>query len=533
MDPLVRTALIATAAALLSGPFATAALAQKSGGILRAYHRDNPPSASIHEEATISTVQPFMAVFNNLVLFNQHAKRNSPDDIVPDLATEWAWSPDNRALTLKLREGVKWHDGKPFTSADVKCTWDAIAGKREAGWRKNPRKQWYFNLEEVTVDGEREVTFHLGRPQPSFLTFLASGFSPVYPCHVPGRDMRTKPIGTGPFKVAEFTPNQMIRLTRNPDYWKPGRPYLDGIEWKIIPSRSTRILAFIAGEFDMTFTQDVTIPLLKDVKAQAPDASCELNPSNVQGQLLLNREAPPFDDAEVRKAMMLSIDRKAFIDILSEGQDKIGGAMLPPPEGIWGLTPEQLADVPGYGGEVGKNREAGRAIMSRLGYGPDKPLRIKVATRNIAIYRDPAVILIDHLKQVFIEGELEPLDTGVWYTKLARKDYSVAMNVSGIGVDDPDVVFYEGYACGSERNYSNYCNRELQAKFDAQSATLDPEQRKKLVHEVDHQLQMDGARPVIYHSRAATCWQPYVKGITLAQNAIYNHWRMEDAWLDK
>ncbi len=515
------------------GLAAAPAAAQKAGGILRVYNRENPPSASIHEEATISTVMPFMAVFNNLVMFDQHAKRNSPDVIVPELATEWAWNEDRTKLTFKLREGVRWHDGKPFTSADVKCTWDTITEKRKAGWRKNPRQTWYFNLKEVTTDGDHAVTFHLDRPQPSFLSFLAGAFSPVYPCHVQGREMRTKPIGTGPFKVDEFKANEFIRLTKNEDYWKPGKPYLDGIEWRIISSRSTRVLAFIAGEFDLTFTQDVTVPLLKDVRAQRPDAYCELNPSNTQGQLLVNRAAPPFDNEKIRRAMMLSLDRKAFIDILSEGEDRIGGTMLPPPEGLWGLTPEQLADLPGYGDDVEKNREEGRRIMTELGYGPDKPLKIKVATRNLATYRDPAVILIDHLKQVHIEGELDVIDTGIWYAKLARNDFHVGMHVSGIGIDDPDVVFYENYACGSERNYTNYCNKDLQAKFDEQSAMLDQEQRKKLVWEIDKALQEDGARPVIYHTRAATCWLPHVKGITLAQNTIYNHWRLEDAWLDK
>lgn len=103
----------------------------------------------------------------------------------------------------------------------------------------------------------------------------------------------------------------------------------------------------------------------------------------------------------------------------------------------------------------------------------------------------------------------------------------------GVGIDDPDVVFYENYSCGSQRNYTNYCNPDLQEKIDQQSATLDQEARKELVWEIDRALQEDAARPVIYHSQAATCWHPYVKGITLAQNAIYNHWRMEDAWLDK
>ena len=117
-----RVLMLSAIVALLAGP----ALAQKAGGTLRVSHRDNPPSASIHEEATISTVMPFMAVYNNLVVFDPDSKQNRPDRIVPDLATEWTWGNDGKDLTFKLREGVKWHDGKPFTSADVKCTWDML-----------------------------------------------------------------------------------------------------------------------------------------------------------------------------------------------------------------------------------------------------------------------------------------------------------------------------------------------------------------------------------------------------------------------
>ena len=526
----------AIASVLLSGVLAlpaSAALAQKAGGVLRSYLRDSPPSASIHEEATSATVVPFMSVYNNLVVFDQHVPRNNAANIVPELATAWRWDDSNTKLTFTLREGVTWHDGKPFTSADVKCTWDTLLDKRDSGWRKNPRKEWYFNLKEVTVNGDFEVSFQLARPQPALLMMLAGGFSPVYSCHVNGREMRSKPIGTGPFKVAEFKPNDSVKLVRNTEYWKPGRPYLDGIEYKVIANRSTRTLAFIAGEFDLTFAQDISIPLLKDIRGQAPNAYCEVNPSNSQAQLLVNSEAPPFDDAKIRRAMMLTIDRKAFIDIISEGTDSIGGSMLPPPEGSWGLTPQQLADVPGYGTDIEKSREEGRRIMRELGYGPDKPLKIKVGSRNLAIYRDPAVILIDQLKQVHIDGELEVLETSVWYARLARKNFHVGMNVNGIGIDDPDVVLYEGYACGSERNYSNYCNRELQVKFDEQSAMIDSEKRKALVHQIDRKLQEDAARVVIYHTRSATCWQPAVKNITLGQNSVYNHWRFEDVWLDR
>ncbi len=296
----------------------TPALAQKQGGTLRIYHRDNPPSASIHEEATVSTVMPFMSLYNNLVLYDQTKPINSLDTIVPDLAESWSWNADKTALTFKLRQGVKWHDGKPFTAKDVQCTWNRLLGRDADKFRKNPRGIWYRNLKEVTANGDYEATFVLNAPQPAFLTLLASGYSPVYPCHVSTRDMRVKPVGTGPFKFAEFRGNEFIKVVRNPDYWKKGRPYVDAIEWRIITNRSTRILAFVAGEFDMTFSQDVTIPLLKDVKAQAPNAICEIKPQYVSRNLIVNREVAPFNDPKVREAMALAIDRKAFIDILTE-----------------------------------------------------------------------------------------------------------------------------------------------------------------------------------------------------------------------
>ena len=117
------------------------------------------------------------------------SRRTASSSIVPDLATDWAWNGDGTRLTFHLRQGVKWHDGKPFTAADVKCTWDLLQGKATEKLRVNPRKSWYNNLAEVITDGDYEVTFVLKRPQPAFLALLASGMSPVYPCHVsPARD---------------------------------------------------------------------------------------------------------------------------------------------------------------------------------------------------------------------------------------------------------------------------------------------------------------------------------------------------------
>src|SRR5205085_10723764 len=150
------------------------------------------------------------------------------------------------------------------------------------------------------------VTFILKRAQPAFPMMLASAYGPIYPCHLPAAQMRQHPIGTGPFKFVEYKPNEYIKLTKNPDYWKPGRPYLDGIEWTVIPNRSTQTLAFIAGKFDMSFPYEVTVQSMRDIKSQAPDAICELTQTPVAINLLVNREAPPFDDPDIRRAMQLT-----------------------------------------------------------------------------------------------------------------------------------------------------------------------------------------------------------------------------------
>jgi peptide/nickel transport system substrate-binding protein len=345
--------------------------------------------------------------------------------------------------------------------------------------------------------------------------------------------MRTNPIGTGPFKFVEFKRGESVKFVRNPDYFKKGKPYLDGIDWKVIENRSTRHLAFIAGEFDMTFNADVTVPLLKDMQSQAPKAICELVPTYVSTNLIINPASAPFNDPKIRKAMALTLDRKAYIDILSGGKAQVSGVMLPPPEGVWGLPPDELQKLPGYAADVEKSRAEARKIMEGLGYSESKPLKVKVSTRNIAIYRDPAVILIDQLKKIYIEGELEVVDTSIWHAKVTRGEYSVGLNLTGVGVDDPDVNLYENYSCESERNLTKYCNKDVDALIDKQSRELDFGKRKQIVWEIEKKLAEDLARPIILYDRAATCWQPQVKGFVLHQNSIYNNWRYEDVWLDK
>jgi peptide/nickel transport system substrate-binding protein len=518
---------------LLALSMATAASAQKAGGVLKIQHFDSPASMSILEESTRAALQPMMAVFNNLVMYRQDIAQNSLQAIVPDLATGWNWSEDGKELTFPLHQGVKWHDGKPFTAADVKCTWDLLMGTGNDKLRVNPRKPWYSNVESVTTNGDYEISFHLKRPQPWLLTLLASGWSPIYPCHVPARDMRQKPIGTGPFKFVEFKPNEHIKLTRNPDYWKKDRPYLDGIEFTILREIAPRNLAFFAGNFDVGSPYGVTPPTLKDFKEQAPQAICEMTGVNVPRTMLINIHKPPFDNPELRRAMTLAIDRDAFSTIINGGIRHVGALMMPPPNGIWGMPEDMLKSLPGYDPDVAKNRAEARKIMEKLGYGPDKPLVTKISTRDIPSWRQPAVLLNSQLKEIYIDADLDIVDTTQWYPKIMRKDFTIGAVPIETGVDDPDQMFYENFYTGAARNYSGYSDPEFDKLVDKQSTEVDPEKRKQIVWQIERKLADAAVRPVLFYPVGASCKQPHVKGLTIMVNSIYNGWRMEDVWLDK
>jgi len=536
MRNILRVVACLLLGAVLLG--AVPAAAQKRGGVLQMHLFDSPASMSILEESTRAAEQPMMAVMSNLVLYDQHAKQNTLQNIEPELATRWQWSADGKELTFALRQGVKWHDGVAFTAADVKCTWDLLMGRGSDHLRINPRKSWYTNIASVTTRGDDEVTFHLKRPQPALLSLLASGWAPIYPCHVPAATMRQHPVGTGPFKFVEFKPNEYIKVAGNPDYWKPDRPYLDGIDFVIMKEVGPRDLAFFAGKFDVV-PFGVSPPTLKDFKAQAPKTMCAITPVNVPRTMLINIHKPPFDNPELRRAMTLAIDRQAFSTIINGGKadidgiNDIGATMMPPPAGAWGMPEDLLRGLPGYGGDVAKNRAEARAIMQKLGYGPGKHLVTKMSTRDIPAWRNPAVLLSSQLKEIYIDADLDIVDTTQWYPKVMRRDYTIGAVPIETGVDDPDQMFFENFYTGALRNYAGYSDPEFDKLADAQSVEADPEKRKEIVWQAERRLAAASVRPVLFYPVGATCQQPWVRGLTIQVNSIYNNWRMEDVWLDK
>jgi peptide/nickel transport system substrate-binding protein len=357
--------------------------------------------------------------------------------------------------------------------------------------------------------------------------------APIYPCHIPAAQMRQHPIGTGPFKFVEFKPNEHITVTRNPDYWKPGRPYLDGIEFTIMREIAPRDLAFFAGRHDVVSPYGVSIPTLRDFREQAPQAICETTAVNVPRTMLINPTKPPFDNPELRRAMALAIDRDAFVKIMTDGVGRIGATMQPPPEGVWGMPPDMLKTLPGYDPDVEKNRAEAKKIMATLGYGPDKHLATKLSTRDIPAWRDPAVLLASQLKEIWIDTDLDIVDTTQWYPKVMRRDYTIGAVPMETSVDDPDQMFPENFVCGAARNYTGYCNPEFDKMVHAESVEADAQKRKEIVWQLERILADAAIRPVLFYPAGASCYQPYVKGMTIMVNTIYNGWRMEDVWLDK
>jgi len=493
--------------------------------------REMPAHFSPLEVNTLEPVITAAPAYNNLVVFDPLKAQESLANVIPDLAEKWTLADGGKRVIFTLRKGVKWQDGKPFTSADVKHTLDLVRGVGTAKLRLNPRKTWMWNVKDVVTNGDYEVTVVLGQPQSSLLAMLATHLLPIVPAHVDPADVRLRPMGTGPFRVKEIVPDQSVLLEKNPDYWLKGRPYLDGIRFIIIKSRPARMAALTVGQVDFSFPNDMTANTRDQIKTAVPGIRIQEQANNGTDNLLINTKRPPFDNPKVRQALNLALDRTAFITSMYQGVALKGGLMIPPPYGVWGLPAARVDKLPGYG-DPAKNLAQARSIMQSLGYGPSNLLKATVSTRALDIYVDSAVWVVSQLKNIYMDPALEQVETATWFPKIARRDFQLGVNFTAGVVDDPDANFFENFACGSERNYSDYCSEETQKLFIAQSGETNPAKRLSLVHEIDERLQTEAARPILAQKLEFFATWPYVKNL-FAHQSVYNYWRFQEVWLDK
>ena len=506
----------------------------KSGGTLKVTQREDLPQGfAIHETQTSSTVWPSMPCFNNLVVYDPTKKTETLDTIVGDLAEKWSWQDNYRNLVFFLRKGVKWHDGQPFTSKDVKFTFDMVreAPDAPAKLRINPRKDWYSNVQSIEAPDPQTVVFHLKRPQPSLLLMLASGYSPVYAAHVPAASYRTGCVGTGPFKVKEWRKGEFVEYVKNPDFFVKGRPYLDGLKYIVIVERGTRTAALQSGQLDVAFPGETGRTAMEQLKKAVPTMVFQPVAQNVSDNIIMNTKKPPFDNPKVRLAVSYAIDRRGLIQAAHQGGAVLGAAMVPKPYGFWGMAEKDLSALPGYG-KADEMKDQARKLLREAGITPQNPLKVEMGVRAIAIYLDMASFVVNELKQVGIEGTLKQVETAQWHPMATRGDYTIGANLTGLGTDDPDANFYENYACGSPRNYSQYCNEEMMKAFERQSQELDIKKRMALVIDIQKRLEQDAPRPILAQRLDYFAHWAHVKGL-VAHNNVYNYPRFTDVWRDK
>jgi peptide/nickel transport system substrate-binding protein len=522
------------AAIVAGGVSLAAAQAPKSGGTLNIMQREDLPQGfAVHESSTVSTSFPSLPCFNNLVFFDQAKPTESMDTIVGDLAERWSWQDSYKNLVFFLRKDVKWHDGKPFSSRDVKFTFDMLreAHDAQAKLRINPRKDWYANIEAIEAPDPHTVVFRMKRPQPSLLMMLASGYTPVYAAHIPPAQYRTSCVGTGPFKVKEWRKGEFVEYVKNPDYFVKGRPYLDGLKFIVIVERGTRTAAMQAGQLDVAFPGETSKTTMEQLKKAVPQMVFHQVAQDVTDNIIMNVKKPPFDNPKVRLAVSYAIDRRGLIQASHQGGAMLGAAMLPRPYGVWGMAEKDLLALPGYG-KSDEMKARAKKLLAEAGMAPDKPLKVEMATRAIAIYVDMASYVINELKQVGIEATLKQVETAQWHATATRGDYQIGANLTGLGTPDPDANFYENYACGSPRNYSQYCSEEVMKLFDRQSQELDPRKRLEQVVAIQKRLEQDAARPILAQRMDFFAHWPHVKGLA-PHNNIYNFTRFQDVWRDR
>ncbi len=299
---------------LWAAPIALAEEQPRRGGVLQVALPPTPPSLDMHQEQTFMVTQPLGPVYNNLVVFDPH---NYPE-IIGDLAKSWTVSDDYLTYTFTLHEGIKFHDGSELTSADVKASWDKIVFPPEGVI--SPRRGNYQMIKSIEAPDRNTVVFRLHHPSPPIMTHLAHPANFIYPKKYLDTDpnyFKTHTVGTGPFKLKNYVRGSYIELERNPDYWKKGLPYLDGLKYFIITDTSARATALRSGRVDI----ELRFLPPGDVDAIKQSLGDKIVPAKIQNistfGVTFNVDKKPFDDERVRKALTLAIDRYDLVKTLA------------------------------------------------------------------------------------------------------------------------------------------------------------------------------------------------------------------------
>jgi peptide/nickel transport system substrate-binding protein len=511
------------------GDFAFAATEQNTsgrgtpvrGGIFNRYLTNDVPNFNTFANNASRVITVTGPCYNGLVRYDSL----DPDKIVLDLAESYDVSPDGLAYTFQLHKGLKFHDGRPCTSEDVKYTFDVLRDPPKG--IVSMRSNLFDAVDSIIAPTPNTVRFLLKRKSPSFLVNLASGWMVILPKHILEKGPMTDVIvGTGPFKLKEYKRGVSIELVRNPDYHLPNRPYLDGIKYFIIPDDNTAYAYFRTAQLDEYAPMGA---MSDERKAELGNKVYALSGiSTGSNAINFNAQAKPYDDIRVRKAICLAMNRQEAMETVMRGQGIATlGLSLP---GKWALPKAQLEKIPGYGPYKESNIAEAKALLAAAGF--PNGFKETVLVQRIPIYESNSIYVKDRLLKIGIDATLDFQESAKYLETMKNRQFKIEIGGAPFLVNDPDSMYTNSAKCDGTLNYSRLCDRRNEELVDLQSQELDEKKRIALVNELEARLLAQYGTYKMYFRNVTKLLQNHLHGVAAHPN-LDNATRLDDCWKSK
>ena len=524
--PLALTLALVVALVVSTGFQATAqAPTPIRGGTIVVAIGGDPPHLNPHFSTLPWVWMVGMAVHGSLVRLDQELKPQ------PNLAESWTVSPDYKTYTFKLVRGVTWHDGKPFTSADVKFTFEEVASKLNASG-----PVLLGNLERVDTPDPSTAVFRFSRPHPTLLLYLDVPLTGgLLPKHLyEGTDIRRNPvnaapIGVGPFRFVEWNRGDRIVLERNPNYFRKDRPYLDRVVFRVARDPAARVVALQNRDVDLILGYDLALRDSIPIR-QSREMKAVFNVDRaISGQwwIGLNTSKPPFNDLKVRQAIAHAINKSFIWQRVFFGLGKTSTGPI-----SQYLGPQYNKDVPKYNYDLQKANQLLDEAGVRRGAGGIRFRTKFTFDGTSAEFSRIADILKEMLAEVGIDMTLESFDFNTWFDKVyVKKDYEISR---GRHITGPDAVgamnieFHSKNTQPGQRNYYFYNNPEVDRLIEQGMVETDPPKRLQIAHQLQVLIMRD--LPVIFlmDTPQPNAYRSVFNGL---DNNPYGAQRLEDVWI--
>jgi peptide/nickel transport system substrate-binding protein len=530
----LRAAVIAAALALGPGLAAAADETPKRGGTLTyLIPADAPPSFDGHKESTFATVHAFAPFYSLLVRINPD-NPSSTTDIVCDLCTAMPKpTDDGKTWTFKIRQGVKFQDGSPLTADDIAASFNEIIFPPQGVL--SPRLSNFLMVDKVEATDPATVVLHLKFSTEAFLPAIASPFNWIYEKAILDKNphwYETNVMGTGPFKFVSYETGQSVTGVRNPDYYDPKLPYLDGFIAIYAPKQATRVEAVRSDRAALEFRG--MLPSARDElkSALGDQIAVQEGDWDVGSAITANHQKKPFDDPRVRRALTLAVDRWGGAPGLSKIAivQTVGGIVFP--TSPLAATKEELQQIAGYWPDIEKSRDEARRLLKEAGA---EGLSFELLNRNVdQPYKYVATWLIDQWSKIGLHVTQKVVPTGPWFENMRNGNFDVVVEAPGYGIVNPlmDIQKFLPASVDAE-NYARYEDKDAVALYDKMLRETDPKKQRAEMRDFEKYMldTQSHAMWVLWWHRIVP-YRTYVKGWKIAPTHFINQ-DLARIWLDK